>query len=492
MSIHIVDYPLRNIETGIPCIHSAAHNAVLFKFFRFDYGYGAAVTADAGVNTVFTLGTAVTSPPFVIGQTVYVKALAGGPYDQAAIVLDVPDSTHVKLNVPYTAASSNGFINCDQHFQNYYLQLKIVKLNPVTMAEVSTIAEPIFRPLPNGDIRADVSAYLKALGANENGINAAVPFNYSGYVNAEDEESGGVYRAYYREAFIGGLGSYAPLSRFYWINAAKQILDPYSGNMADYVPQIYNTVANPDRIKFLTEFRQPTYFPGFPFDLSFVYWDETPIYTDAAQVIRSREFFNINGGSISISTTNLDRTKKNRVNRLLCEDPLPGGTDHLPAGTKSLDMWLDDGQIFPPPGTIAFYVGYTSMYADNYNYHSIERGVHVGSVFTITTFTVNGVDKLFGLPPQIINITNLSQVHYEIGQNGSVQFKNLVDLVNSLVSPTLVKFFDDFAICCIGGGASFVLEILYDDGIVPPATWAYHEDGFYFPGGTPNYPYGLL
>jgi hypothetical protein len=473
MAVNIVNTPTRFIDPGIQSRHTSGHNAVLFRFFRFDYGYGAAASSGGGASTTFTTTAAHAIPA---GSLVYVKSLAGAAYDKAVLVLSVPDNTHVELDIPYLGASSNGFINSDTVFQNWYLQLKIEHLDPTDLSVISTLASPLFRPEANGDLRCDVHKYVKEFGGNEN------TFLYSNCINKMDLESGWPVKVSYRFCFVGYSSSYSSLGHYYIMNSVKQILDPYSGNMADYVPQIYLSVFPPDKIKLISSFEVPTYFVGFPFSLSFPYYDETLLDADAADVARVREFLDINKASTGSDFTFLDKTQRNRVNRLLLEDPLPAGTDHIPAGTKYMDIWLDNGDgLTTPPGMFRYKVKDEPGSPDGYAYHSIERdiSINVPCKFTITNFLIDGVDQLAALPAQVVNIVSPADIHFIIGLNGSVQFRDLMDKVNSICDPLILRFYDDFAIhwrdC-----TTFLIKIDYETPTgTTPRTFQYTQAGFY-------------
>lgn len=473
MSVNIVDYPQRLIEAGVPCVHNCGHNPLIFRYFRFDYGYGAAASSGGGASTTFTTTTAHVIP---VDSYVYVKSLAGAAYNKAVRVLSVPDNTHVELDIAYLGASSNGYINSDTVFPNWYLQLKIEHLDPTDLSVVSLLATPIFRPEANGDLRCDIHKYVKEFGANENA------FEYSNCVNKIDLESGWVVKVSYRFCFVGYSSSYSSMGRYYIMNSVKQILDPYSGNMADHVPQIYLPVYPPDKIKFLSDFESPTYFVGFPMSLSFPYFDETLLDADAADVARAREFLDLNKVSIGSDFTFLDKTQRNRVNRLLLEDPLPGGTDHIPAGTKFMDVWLDNGDgLIAPPGMFKYKVADSPGSPDGYTYHSIERdiSINIPCKFTITAFVIDGVDQLSGLPAQTVNIASAGDIHFIIGLNGSIQFRDLMAKVNSLCDPAVLRFYDDFAIYWFDG-STFLLEIDYETPTGSGARqFRYTNVGFY-------------
>jgi len=80
----------------------------------------------------------------------------------------------------------------------------------------------------------------------------------------------------------------------------------------------------------------PTYFDGYPFDLSFIYSDNisTPLY----QVQRKREFYNQAGNSIATDSADLNSQHRKFVNRLR-------STDNIAAGTSYFEEWLEIDEI---------------------------------------------------------------------------------------------------------------------------------------------------
>ena len=91
---------------------------------------------------------------------------------------------------------------------------------------------------------------------------------------------------------------------------------------------------NPQPAKFLVEDFEPTIFKDFPFDLPFIHSDNLA----NLELTRNREFFDLNGATIgAVSVDDLDvMTNEFAVNRMII--------GVFPAGTKSLDVWLETGE----------------------------------------------------------------------------------------------------------------------------------------------------
>ena len=107
--------------------------------------------------------------------------------------------------------------------------------------------------------------------------------------------------------------------------------------MGEYVP-FYDGTSSPEvdgNAKFLSDFEKPTYFPDYPFDLSFIYSESLA----GIVTTREEETFNVNGTSVSTSSTELDNSQVQNVNRLMIEQSYA-------AGITEIDVWLNsDGTV---------------------------------------------------------------------------------------------------------------------------------------------------
>lgn len=80
----------------------------------------------------------------------------------------------------------------------------------------------------------------------------------------------------------------------------------------------------------------PTYFYGFPFDLSFIYSDNISPF----QIVRYREYFDQAGVTLGFTTqNNLLINQQKYVNRLRCVDNFPN------LGEKTMQVWLELGDM---------------------------------------------------------------------------------------------------------------------------------------------------
>jgi hypothetical protein len=128
---------------------------------------------------------------------------------------------------------------------------------------------------------------------------------------------GNRYNISYSENWFGYEGDFSAMSTTdlsYFTNSAKQIQDLYGSNMGEYVPFLETTGPDP-KAKFLSDFEVPTYFPGFPFSLSFIYSEDLT----GIETTKREEKFDINKNSTGVTVLELDNSQLPFVNRLMID-----------------------------------------------------------------------------------------------------------------------------------------------------------------------------
>ena len=188
------------------------------------------------------------------------------------------------------------------------------------------------KPDSTGRGSVDVSAFLKnIIGYQDN-------FKYD-ILNQKDETLGSPYNITYSENWQLFEGEFSGLSNTllrFGVNSAKQIQDLYGQNMGEYVPFFIDAITPVPFSNFLSDFEEPTFFPGFPFSLSFIYSE----YLIGIETFRHQENFDINGNpAVSPSPIELNNGEAQEVNRLLI-------SEILPTTTVCAEVWLEtDGTI---------------------------------------------------------------------------------------------------------------------------------------------------
>lgn len=182
------------------------------------------------------------------------------------------------------------------------LEVFYTKTNRFVEVEITTQYGVIigrWSPGLNGITRADISSYLQSL------VNAKDVFKYD-VLNWKDPNRAASFQVRYREVWDGGSSVWYNFPNpLYVTYSAKQLGDKYGGNMAKYVP--FYQENNLDRkAEFLTEFKEPIFNVGLPFDLSFIFSES------------------IVGSNIKMRTTSLDINKNQvpggQINSFLLND----------------------------------------------------------------------------------------------------------------------------------------------------------------------------
>lgn len=126
---------------------------------------------------------------------------------------------------------------------------------------------------------------------------------------------------------------------------AKQIGDQYGQNLADYLPTstvIPTTIIPIVKAKWLTRFKEPKYYPGYPFTISFIY----PELLAGVEVQRYTQDLNINKDVITTTTTQLDRSQINHVNHLKLKSSYGGTVEFVKLQLRTGDV-VPEGYTYP-------------------------------------------------------------------------------------------------------------------------------------------------
>ncbi len=348
MSVNIIQYPQRNVNDNNQFVSkwSAVHHEMTFKMQRKDY------TGTYGVNPSDNTQMYISprlAPGIIqvvnIGDVVYIESDNGDSEDFVVVGIGAGGVFYVDINNNFNPNGGNCFVNLYTR-KNYYIKTKIYVVNEFNQYVLA--GESINKPNASGLAEVDVSSFLKAH------IDYLNDFDYS-LLNDKDLSLGGAYNIVYSENWEGVEGSFSGISETelrFFVNSAKQIQDVYGQNMGEYVPFYFETPsASYPESKFLSDFESPTYFPGFPFSLGFIYSE----YLIGIETNKLEEQFDVNDNSVaSASSLKLENVKAQNVNRLTVEGSYP-------TTTKSIEVWLETDGVedcveFVTPGYVQ--VGY--------------------------------------------------------------------------------------------------------------------------------------
>jgi len=249
---------------------SAAFNPIVFTYQRRDFEVTGALldtaTGKVRINVNAVLGPVSAQ---LIAQPnspvlVYVNA---SPYVGTYTVISVDvNSNSMVLDTPHTngADAVTGFININLLRPYYKVYTYVTYFDRVTGAQSTITATN--RPDNQGIVRADISNFLQSiLNANDNSTYTATNFR--------DTNLSACYTIQYADNYddgstTGKTSAIISIADPYYVTyTARQLRSPNGGNMAQYVP--FPTSSTP--AKWLTDFAEPVYSNGYPFDLSFIY-----------------------------------------------------------------------------------------------------------------------------------------------------------------------------------------------------------------------------
>lgn len=318
MSVTITTYPKATVSVSPSSISkwSAVHQPIIFEMIRKDKNI-ISITNDGGRPKVLWVGGMA---GMTVGDTVYINS---GIYVGNFTIYSITSTSIITLVGTYVSDGAGGYVNFLTLRPNYYVETIIYGIN--NSDTYYSIGESINRPAGDGTLKVDVSVFLKSL------VDYRDRFAYD-VVNRRDNTQGGRYNITYQEFWTGSSTSASSLldsNIYYFVNSAKQIQQQYGSNMGEYVP--FANATTP-KAKFLGAFVKPTYFPGFPFSISF-------IYSESLQLLELRKYEqekDVNGVASAAVSTDLDNGQVYGVNRLMLEGDYP-------TTTKEVDIWLETG-----------------------------------------------------------------------------------------------------------------------------------------------------
>uniref|UniRef100_UPI0025D0BF70 hypothetical protein n=1 Tax=uncultured Mucilaginibacter sp. TaxID=797541 RepID=UPI0025D0BF70 len=192
-----------------------------------------------------------------------------GVYTGTYQVNEVKDDGSLVINTPFIS-NATGYINSNTIRPFYTVRTQITYQDLITGQQNTIISTN--RPNSTGLVKADISNFLQSL------LRAKDDSNFT-QVNYRDSNLSASYQVAYAECWDGKLTNtqsltYIPISTPYYIlYAAKQLGDSYGGNLAAYVP-FPSVTTNSQLAKWVTDFAEPAFSNGYPFDIGFIYGEE--------------------------------------------------------------------------------------------------------------------------------------------------------------------------------------------------------------------------
>lgn len=284
---------------------NAAFNPIVFTYQRKDFEVTAitldtlsgnasvsvscdttAITNTLAANSQATANAAALNVVLTNITPVYIY-LNAGAYVGTFQVLSVSGSGNLVINTPYSA-NATGFANISLLRPYYQVRTQITYIDPLTGWQNAIMATN--RPDNTGLVKADISSFLQSL------LRAKDQSDFT-QINYRDTNLSASYRVAYTEYWDGKLSgiqtlTYIPIANpYYVLYAAKQLGDSYGGNLAAYVP--FQSVSDNSQLaKWMTDFIEPAYSIGYPFDIGFIYSEDllgVELYCELTQLDINRD-----------------------------------------------------------------------------------------------------------------------------------------------------------------------------------------------------------
>ncbi|QKJ28478.1 hypothetical protein HQ865_01450 [Mucilaginibacter mali] len=235
---------------------NAAFNPVVFTYQRKDFEV-TNITADGNGKAIINISGSLAglNPK----DMVYLSA---GAYKGVYEVKSV-SAGQISIDIPYTSTDHNGgYININSLRPYYQVITEISYLDKGTSN--TQIIRSVNRPDQTGLVKADISSFLQSLLYVQDGS------NYS-EINFRDINLSASYTIRYAEVWDNNNPIYISIENpYYVVYAAKQLGDAYGGNLANYVP-FPSVDSQTKRASWITDFSEPVYSNGYPFDIGFIY-----------------------------------------------------------------------------------------------------------------------------------------------------------------------------------------------------------------------------
>jgi hypothetical protein len=283
----LISDPSVNLTGGNISRWNAAFNPIVFTYQRKDFEVTAvnldtiSGNAAVSVNCDTTLiKNAITANNLAMNNAAHLNIvltnnnavytyISAGAYAGVFQVVSVPAAGVLILNTPYISTAA-GFININLLRPHYQVRTQITYQDNISGRQNTIISTNT--PDNTGLVKADISNFLQSL------LSAKDVSNYT-QVNFRDTNLSASYQIAYAEYWDGKLNSnqtltYTPITNpYYLLYTAKQLGEQYGGNLVAYVP--FRTLADNSQLaRWVTDFAEPAYSNGYPFDIGFIYSDD--------------------------------------------------------------------------------------------------------------------------------------------------------------------------------------------------------------------------
>ena len=293
--ITTIKYPSRPlIGTTLFSRYHSVFNPIIYEIQRKDFvvasviqGVGqVGVTSTGGEIITFDIYVNLASPVggddnIIVGDNVYLNS---GNYNLVGEVVEVVTASRIRLNVAWKGNSAGGFLNLNDSRIGYFIETQVLIEQNGSYVVAGTMRNV---PDTKGFATLDPSEYIQAF------VNLKNDYDYSASPNKAERTASGIFNLRYVESWQANNQSSktAPITdttyQFY-LGSVKQVLELYGQNMGEFVAYLSNPPqATLSDASWQSGFEKPTMFPGFPFDVSFIYADT---FSSFIAFRRTREF----------------------------------------------------------------------------------------------------------------------------------------------------------------------------------------------------------
>lgn len=257
---------------------NAVHNPIIYKFARIDLS-GSISTPSGSDLEVVIAGTDAT-PLIQAGDTIYLRdtvnttPLYDGEYLVDSIVYSAPDTT-ITIITPYLGASATVVVNNITRQPNHKLEVALYASLVSDPDSYELVSTSKYSPKRDWTFNVDVSEMLRGVlqkCEDEMLYNTAVN-------NFDDTRNSCYFWIEYRDTWTDSANAYTSdisnpaISRYLDIHcyfatkSVRQLGTVNGSNLFEYIcfgfPQVPTAT-------FISDFYEPVYFFGYPFDLSFI------------------------------------------------------------------------------------------------------------------------------------------------------------------------------------------------------------------------------
>lgn len=307
MSATITTYPKKVIDSEALQVSrwQAIWNNLIYKLQRKDFLI-TSVAGDGSSPEVAVLTVTGTLPTITEGGTVYVNA---GEYVGNYEVISATSGT-ITIDVEF-GATATGYVNLITDRPLYYLEVDIQQKSGATYTSYATdkrVADS------TGLITLDIASYVRSIL----NMDDEQPYTSRTW---PDPNASAIVNIIFKEHWTGSDEAWSTVDEdedYYIVNSAMQKLNTYGSNQGEWVPFPPDLVSPPieqHKGKFLTEFTKPTYWEGYPFDLSFIYPKD--FEDSAVRMSIVEELYNLNRVLQSSDDDIIDEDTNNVVRAML-------------------------------------------------------------------------------------------------------------------------------------------------------------------------------